>query len=98
MFNTNQKNNMENQNSNQVKGFTFIFFNSWNNENTFYYDIYENQWVMDTKTDFTQDWKFSVPDDCKLQYMNYAKRLFNFEDCKCDGNGIQFGFYQEISE
>ena len=88
---------MENQNSVKTV-FNYIYFTSWNKENNFYYDIYENQWVLDTKTDFTQHWKFEVPEDCKAHYAFLAKRLFNFEDCKCDGNGIQFGTYEPILE
>ena len=82
------------ENSVQAKGYNYLFFVSWNNENTFYFDIYENEWVIDYKTDFTQTWKFEVPEDCRLQYANSAKRLFNYEDCKCNGQGVQMGFYE----
>ena len=77
-----------------MKSYQFIYFNSWNNQNAFIYDIFNDMWVLDTKADLSEFWKYEATNDCLLHYKYCATRLFQYENCKCNGDGLQVGFYE----
>ena len=72
--------------------YKYLTFTSWNGT-PFVYDVYNDEWVMADKADLSEFYKYAVPDDCALQYANYAKRRFTADGCICDGKGITFNTY-----
>jgi hypothetical protein len=81
-----------------MKAYQFIYFNSWSGSNSFIWDTYNSEWILDIKADMAEFWKYSVPSDCMIHECFRAKRKFDFENCKCDGNGIQKATFEPILE
>ena len=82
---------MKNQNSNQVKGFSYVYFDSWY-RGTFIWNHFHNTFEDIDSIDFVDKHPYYFYEQNRIT--EYIIDIFNQEGCKCNGQGLQVGFYE----